>query len=266
MRQGKAQSPAEDQGHTDGHGDVETQVEHGGLPKAQHGRQHTRASHDPQSHATASATAIQEPHVTTIWRLLRGMGVPADDVGEATLLSFKRALAQRAREPDTAHRASDHTFDGVPLAHVVDPTLAAAYREARDQWQPMLEQPAGAASGSTIRFHAEMLVLELLGSLDEPKRAGLLLADMEGFSTPEIAALTGERLDLVYEDLHRARKAFARALGRHERSQASVAPETQARQLLDLSRTRFSPDAMALAALRDALSAVSASADPIHEP
>jgi DNA-directed RNA polymerase specialized sigma24 family protein len=178
-----------------------------------------------------AADAQLEHAVCTIWRMLRGMGVSADDVPAAT-----RACFASAREQLAVGASMPEPEPG--LEGVVDPLLAAAFRAASAQWTRHVEN----AAESSVRYQGELLVLGLLCVLDETKRVCLLLADMEQLSTPEIAALTGLRLDVVYDELRKARKAFARA-----RKGATSDAEADARELLTLARTRFSPEPAVLA-------------------
>jgi DNA-directed RNA polymerase specialized sigma24 family protein len=176
--------------------------------------------------------------VSAIWRVLRGMGIADDDVAQATRVSFDHAFAELASQTQTA----PSTLAGVPIDHVIDPLFVAAYRAACAEWRPLLHAPdKGEISGSSVRFQGEVLVLGLLGALDEVKRSCLLLADMELLSSPEIAALTGLRLDVVYDELRKARKTFERARKRYNQAGATIDAETDVRELLALARVRFSP-------------------------
>jgi DNA-directed RNA polymerase specialized sigma24 family protein len=196
--------------------------------------------------AVFPADVALEARISSIWRVLRGMGVAVDDVAQATRLSFERAFEQMATEaqPKVA-------VEGMPIEHVVDPLLAAAYRAAHTHWRPLTNDADEGAS--SVRNQGELLVLDLLGTLDEPKRVCLLLADMEAWSSPEIAALTGLRLDVVYDELRKARKAFARARRRYDQPGATRDAEGDARELLAVARERFSPAQAALISLRDEL-------------
>jgi DNA-directed RNA polymerase specialized sigma24 family protein len=197
-----------------------------------------------------TATAL-EARISSIWRVLRGMGVAVDDVAQATRLSFERAFEQLAADaqPEVA-------IEGMPIEHVVDPLMAAAYRAAHTHWRPLTNDADDADAGaSSVRNQGELLVLDVLGTLDEVKRICLLLADMEAWSSPEIAALTGLRLDIVYDELRKARKAFARARKRYDQLGATRDSETDARELLAVARDRFSPAQAALISLRDELCA-----------
>jgi hypothetical protein len=194
----------------------------------------TRREHDQP------ASGALHEQIATIWRLLRSMEVSPEDAAHCCIRAFERAY-MRTRA-SVAHMAAEEAIGGIPIDRVVDPLLAAAFREARSQWLSLLQNPKKDVGASSVRKQGELLVLGLLGCLDEPRRVILLLADMEQLSSPEIAALMGLRLDVVYEELRKARKAFVRARKRLERVGATGDAETQARELLALARTRFSPD------------------------
>lgn len=191
--------------------------------------------------------AALHEQVATIWRLLRSMEVSADAAAECCVSVFRAASS-------VGPARAEEAIGGIPVDRVVDPLLAAAFREARLHWLSLRQNPEKDAGASSVRKQGELLLLGLLGCLDEPKRVILLLADMEQLSSPEIAALMGLQLDVVYEELRKARKAFVRARKRIERVGATGDAETEARELLALARARFSPDPDGL---DDALSAVS---------
>ncbi|HTU63749.1 MAG TPA: hypothetical protein VMF89_35035 [Polyangiales bacterium] len=189
--------------------------------------------------------------VSAIWRVLRGMGIADEGVMQATRASFDHAFAELDSQAQTANT----TLAGLPIAHVIDPLYVAAYRAASADWRPLLQAAEEEEiSGSSVRFQGEVLVLGLLGALDEVKRSCLLLADMELLSSPEIAALTGLRLDVVYDELRKARKTFERARKRYDQAGATIDAETDVRELLALARVRFSPAPAALDGLCDELS------------
>lgn len=58
------------------------------------------------------------------------------------------------------------------------------------------------------------LLESLLATLDEKKRAILILADLEGFSAPEISESLGIKLNTVYSRLRLAREDFSAAVAR----------------------------------------------------
>lgn len=184
--------------------------------------------------------------IGSIYRVLRGMGIADDDAVRATRASFDHAFAElgsRAQHEPT-------TLGGLPIEHVIDPLFVAAYRAACAEWRPLRHaSEQEEISGSSVRFQGELLVLGLLGTLDEVKRSCLLLADMEQLSSPEIAALTGLRLDVVYDELRKARKAFERARKRYDQAGATSDAERDTRELLSLAKARFSPAPATLDAL-----------------
>jgi DNA-directed RNA polymerase specialized sigma24 family protein len=244
MRQGNGQSRSDQPGQASNN-NAEVTAERALLPQA-------APAQDRYAHDALAAL------ISSIWRVLRGMGVSADDVAQATRLSFDQAFAELGSAADAAP-----TRAGAAVAHVVDPLLAALYRCAHAQWRPFAADADDTEAGaSSVRYQGELLVLGLLGTLDEPKRISLLLADMEAFSSPEIAALTGLRLDVVYDELRKARKAFARALKRSDQAGATHDSESDARELLVLVRERFSPAHATIAILHDELRARYAALGP----
>jgi hypothetical protein len=172
---------------------------------------------------------------------------------QATRLSFEQAFAELASEA----QATPSTLDGLALDRVIDPLLVAAYRAACTTWRPLRhanDAEEAEVSASSVRFQGELLVLGLLETLDEVKRSCLLLADMELLSSPEIAALTGLRLDVVYDELRKARKAFERARKRYDQAGATIDAETDVRELLAVARAHFTPAPASLDSLCAGLS------------
>jgi DNA-directed RNA polymerase specialized sigma24 family protein len=225
-----------------------------------------RSAHDREPANDAQAEVEGEPATVaeqtaqlgaTIWRVMRAMGVDAEAVHEACHVSLRRARDLESGGCTTAEAADADTSLGVAFDSVISPQLRAAFHAASDQWRGR-SATVTASSRSGVRSHDEMLVLELLGSLDEGKRACVVLADIEGLSTPEIAALTGAQLDTVYEELRRARRALARALCRQEGGRLTADPEAQVRGVLQQARAHFTPDAAELSKL---LAAVTSGAD-----
>lgn len=234
MRHGNGQSRADQPASDDNH-DREVTAEREVLPS-------TALEHA----ASEKRHGLLGELTSAIWRMLRGMGIGDADVMQATRDSFDHAFAQLASQAQSA----PSTLAGLPIEHVIDPLFVAAYRAACAEWRPLIhDADEDEISGSSVRFQGELLVLGLLGALDEVKRSCLLLADMELLSSPEIAALTGLRLDVVYDELRKARKAFERARKRYDQAGATIDAETDVRELLALARLRFAPAPASLDAL-----------------
>lgn len=62
------------------------------------------------------------------------------------------------------------------------------------------------------------LVTSALETLSDTDRQVLVLFELEGHSGQEVARMTGRRPEVIWVQLHRARKRFADAIGRLERS------------------------------------------------
>jgi len=77
----------------------------------------------------------------------------------------------------------------------------------------VLLQLAGQSSaGVTLLREADRDLERALARLDAKKREVLLLAEVEGFSASEIAALVGIPIGTVWTRLHHARRALRRLL------------------------------------------------------
>ena len=204
--------------------------------------------HRVASNDAAVGTSALQQCAAMVFRLARALGLRHEEAVEPTIECCVRAC--EPSEPTAC--AHDGLLHGVPIERVIDPLLPAAYRVARTLFEPRNTPATADPAASTVRSHIELLLLDLLGVLDEPKRTRLWLADVEGYSSIEIAAITDTRLDVVYDELHKARRAFVRALARHERGAASSDPEARARELLDIARARFSAPPQTLATICEA--------------
>lgn len=149
--------------------------------------------------------SVYAEHARFVHRLLRGMGVSDAQVDDALQDVFV-VVYQRLHEFDPRARVSSWLFQ---IAMRVAYGYRRKSRRARDHTPTFdiasaLSSPLDDAesSESARRLHA------LLDGLDDEQRAVLVLADLEDFTAPEIAQLTGTPLNTVYTRLRRARQAL----------------------------------------------------------
>lgn len=158
---------------------------------------------------------IYAQHSGFMWRVLRGMGVPDDQVEDAlqdVFIVVHRRLA---------------AFDG--RCAVRTWLFAIGYRVACDYRRKLrrtraqiaipdeLQDCAPSPENAAEKSQAAHLLSHLLDRLSDEKRAVLILSESEGLTVPEIAALTDTGVPTVYTRLRRAREEFDRALASYKK-------------------------------------------------
>lgn len=146
-----------------------------------------------------------------VWRSLRRLGVresATDDAVQEVFLVVYRRLA--GFEGTTGHRAW--------LFAIALRVARESRRRDRRLW---LEEPVAAVAatmnpddGAALRERVQLLDT-LLAALSDEQREVFVMAEVEGFSAPEIAGALGVKLNTVYSRLRLGRERFERALARH---------------------------------------------------
>jgi len=149
-------------------------------------------------------------HAAFVWRILRGMGVSEPLVEDAVQDVFM-VVHRRLAEFDG--RGSLKTW----LFQIAYRTACGYRRKVRrtgghEPFEDIVESRTGNPAEEAERHETMSLVAGLLDGLDDDKRAVLVLADIEGMTAPEIAVITGTRLNTVYTRLRRARNELSQAL------------------------------------------------------
>lgn len=164
--------------------------------------------------ATHRLEEIYDAHFDFVWRSARRMGVAessADDVVQEVFLVAHRRI------DDFEGRSSVKTWLFAILLRVV-----ADHRRALRRKGGLAELPEGLAAEpedgpeeQTSQRQRLELLHDLLGQLDDEKRAVFVLAELEQLTAPEMAEALGVKMNTVYSRLRAARKSFDAALGRH---------------------------------------------------
>lgn len=158
--------------------------------------------------------ALYDDHVDFIWRSLKCLGVPDQNVDDAVQDVF---MVVHRRLPSFEARSAVRTWLFGIVLHVAGDHrrrerrkggLAPLDFEVADRAPGPLEDAARAEALRTLA-----LVLE---ELDQDKRDVLVLAELEQQSAPEIAAALGLNVNTVYSRLRAARRAFEAAFERHQ--------------------------------------------------
>ena len=159
---------------------------------------------------TATFDDVYTAYAGFVWRVLRGMGVSEVQVEDAVQDVFM-VVHRRLSEFDGLGSIKTWLFQityRTACSHRRKLRRAHEHEPFDDKLQSSVRTPAEEAeSRETLS-----LVADLLGGLDDDKRAVLVLADIEEMTAPEIAVVTGTPLNTVYTRLRRARGELTHAL------------------------------------------------------
>lgn len=167
--------------------------------------------------------AFREHH-DFVWRSLAHLGVSADGVDDAVQDVF--VIAHRRRADYDGRAPVRHWLYGiarnVALKHR-ERSARVASREGAAPSRAEVSVVTGEAELS--RVEASSFVERFLAGLDDDQRAVFVLADIEGHSAVEIAAMVGTNVNTVYSRLRLARRRFEQAVAvRREGERASWNP------------------------------------------
>jgi RNA polymerase sigma-70 factor (ECF subfamily) len=141
------------------------------------------------------------PQVYRYLLRLTGKRETAEDLTQET---FLQAIRDRRRLAEPPANAAPWLFR-IATNRATD----LFRRRRRFAWLPFVAERHGGSSSDTAEVVAlQDLVLRALRRLPPETAAMLLLKDGEGFTTPEIAAMFGQRYEAVRKRLARARETF----------------------------------------------------------
>jgi RNA polymerase sigma-70 factor (ECF subfamily) len=171
--------------------------------------------------ATPAVPALEEvyrAHFDFVWRSARALGVRDEAIDDVVQEVF--VVAQR-KLPAFEARSSMRTWLSGIVLNVVRHHRRTVHRKSpheRSSEPPtdVDSLPTGALGPDDIASIREgtRLLQQVLDGLDEKKREVLVLAELEGFSSPEIAKILGIGLNTVYSRLRVAREEFERLAAR----------------------------------------------------
>jgi RNA polymerase sigma-70 factor, ECF subfamily len=145
-----------------------------------------------------------------IWRLLRGLGVPADRIDDAAQQVF---LVYAERRADVV-RGSERAFlfgTALRVAHVVRrgvPREVPSEVEYACSDQPSVDE-------LTDQKRARQVLDHILDQLDPELRDVFVLYELEGFTMPEIASIVEIPLGTAASRLRRGRERFSALVRRY---------------------------------------------------
>jgi len=158
---------------------------------------------------------IYEQHADFVFRNLRRLGVPADDLADAiqeVFLTVHRTLSQ------FEGRSSVPTWLFTICRSVARDRRQRAHRryEVADAARLDIEPATAPDLAFALEQRRKLILLDqLLGTLDEDQRLVFVLFELENLTGSEIAQALGIPTGTVFSRLRLARVAFRAALGRH---------------------------------------------------
>lgn len=160
---------------------------------------------------------IYESSFDFVWRNARRLGVPdgaVDDVVQEVFIVAHRRL------PEFEARSSIRTWlFGILLKVAKDHRRGERRRLAREQVSVELRgvegEPVDTPADLAEKRQAAELVMRLLDSLDDGKRAIFVSVELEQMTVAEVAEATGLNVNTAHARLRAARQAFEQALARH---------------------------------------------------
>ena len=157
---------------------------------------------------------VYREHFGFVWALLRRLGVHERDLEDVAQDVF---VVVHRRLPQFEGRASIRTW-----LYAIAVRVAANYKrkrrpdpEAGDSMTSRLVAPISSSPEEhAVRSEAAVLLDQLLGRMDDKKRAVFVLSEIEGLSAPEIARIVGTNPRTVHSRLRAARSRFETDLAR----------------------------------------------------
>jgi RNA polymerase sigma-70 factor (ECF subfamily) len=149
-------------------------------------------------------------HGRFVWRALRYLGVGESDLDDACQEVF---LVVHRRLADFQGRSSLRSWVYGIALRVASDYRKSAFVRRRSSAEVTPEAAPASALGQA---EARQLLQRALDTLDEDKRAVLVLHELEGFSIPEVAELLGCPVPTAYTRLHAALERVERELRRSQ--------------------------------------------------
>lgn len=169
------------------------------------------------------ATVFKE-EFAFVWRNVGRLGVASsevDDVVQKVFLVVHRRLGELTPvEAGSTVRLRSWLFQIVRRVARDERRASATRPMATETGEVALVAPPRARPDVAYEEKAAAAQLAtILDAMDEAKREVFILADLEGFSVPEIAEATGTNLNTIYARLRAAREELERAVVRMQASE-----------------------------------------------
>ncbi len=157
--------------------------------------------------------AFVREHHAFVWRVLRRSGLSPADADDAAQRVFMTAVARLG----TIATGSERAFLYRAAARVASNAHRAARRRRETFALEESEEPADSSAPDELldQRRARALLDRVLGDLSEDLRAIIILFEIEGFRTPEIAEALGIPAGTVASRLRRARAEVEQRVARY---------------------------------------------------
>lgn len=168
---------------------------------------------------------IYERYFDLVWSAVRQLGVAKDAIDDVVqevfvvIHSKLSSLQQVESLRSWVYGVTRRTVSTYRRAQRNRNASGAQYAEIADWLEPLPATPLDL----TELAARQRLLLALLAELDPQKREVFVLAEVEGFTAPEMAEALDIPLNTVYSRLRAARQAFELALARHAARQKGPA-------------------------------------------
>jgi RNA polymerase sigma-70 factor (ECF subfamily) len=160
-----------------------------------------------------SFSALYREHFRFVWRVARGLGVPAQRVEDAVQDVFV-VVHRRLAEYDGRAPVRAWLFEiSRRVAH--DHRRTIRRKEATEPLPEGIGDSTRPGPAQLAEASEELRMVEsILADLEEDQRVVFVMAEIEQMTAPEIAETLQWNLNTVYSRLRRARQAFHAAAAR----------------------------------------------------
>jgi RNA polymerase sigma-70 factor (ECF subfamily) len=165
----------------------------------------------------ARVEAFVREHHDFVWRVLRRSGLSAADADDAAQRVFITAAARL----DTIAQGSERAFLYRTAARVASNAHRTVRRRRETSELEESDEPAELSAPDDLldQRRARALLDRVLGELSEDLRAIIILFEIEGLRTPEIAEALGIPTGTVASRLRRARAEVEQRVARYRNPQ-----------------------------------------------
>lgn len=170
------------------------------------------------SGAPVRVEAFVREHHAFVWRVLRRSGLSPADADDGA----QRVFITAASRLDSIDQGSERAFLYRAAARVASNAHRAVRRRRETSGLEESDEPAELAAPDDLldQRRARALLDRVLGELSEDLRAIIILFEIEGFRTPEIAEALGIPAGTVASRLRRARAELEQRVARYRSRQA----------------------------------------------